>query len=134
MNTPVIKLDELAATYLQLRAKKAEMKKHYEDQVADIDRVMDKMEAVFLKQFDTLGVESVKTDAGTVYASTRSSASVADWDAFFNGYVVPNGAWELLEHRANKKAVEQHQAANGELPPGINWSVERTIGVRSPRS
>lgn len=124
-----MKMDELVAKYIELRDKKAEFKKEYEAKVADTDRLLGKIEAVFLQKFNAEGTDSIKTAAGTAFKSLRSSASVADRDAFF-AYIKANDAYELLEARCNKTAVAQHKAANDELPPGVNWSEEVTVNIR----
>lgn len=125
-----MKLDELVDRYIKLRDKKAKLKAEYDASVADIDVMLDKVEAVLLKQFDEMGTESVKTTAGTAYKSVRTSATVADWDTFFKEFVVPNSAWEFLERRCNKTAVEQFRAANEDIPPGINYSETRVVNIR----
>lgn len=125
-----MKLNELVEKYIQLRDKKAAIKAEYDAKVADVDNVLDKIEAVLLKTFDEAGMDSVKTSSGTAYKSLRTSASVADWDAFWS-YVQQNGAFEMIERRCNKTAVEQHKSANdGQLPPGLNWREERVVNVR----
>lgn len=123
-----MKIDELVEKYIALRDKKAAIKAEYDAKVARIEEVMDKAEAAMLKKFEELGVENVKTKAGTAYKSVRSSATVADWDSFLH-FVKQQDAWEMLEHRASKKAVEEYKAANDDLPPGINWRAEVTINV-----
>ncbi len=127
-----VKVDEIVEKYIKLRDKKAEIKAKYEADIAKYDEALDKLESLLLNTFNETGIDSVKTSVGTAYASLRTSASVADWDAYFNGYILPNQAWEMLERRANKTAIEQYRSANNELPPGINWSETRTINVRRP--
>jgi hypothetical protein len=124
-----MKLNELAEKYIILRDKKSQLKADYEGKVAELQSVMDKIEAVLLKTFEESGIESVKTSAGTAYRSTRTQASVADWDAFF-GFVKENESWEMLERRCSKAAVEQYRAANDDLPPGLNWREERVVNIR----
>lgn len=124
-----MKVNEIVESYIKLRDRKAAIKKEYDDKVAKIEKVMSVAEAVLLKHFDKTGAESVKTDAGTAYKSTRTSATVADWDAFL-AHVQRTEAWEMLEHRASKRAVEEYKAANDDLPPGINWSSEQVVNVR----
>lgn len=124
-----MKLSELVAKYIELRDKKYELKHKYEFQVAQLDEVLDKIEAKLLQTFDSAGMDSVKTEFGTAYASTRSTASVADREAFFE-FVKEKQEWSLLEIRAAKLAVEQYKAANEDLPPGINWREERVVNVR----
>lgn len=122
-------LDQLVEQYIALRDMKAQKKAAYELEVGKIVAVMDKVEARLLQLFTQIGADSVKTSAGTAYVSTRSSATVADWDTFLT-HVQSNGAWELLERRCSKTAIEQYKAANEDLPPGVNWSEERVVNIR----
>lgn len=124
-----MQMDELVAKYVELRDRKAKLKADYEATASKITEVQDKIEAVLLKQFAEMGVESVKTPFGTAYTSVRSSASVADWDAFL-GFVRQSDAWEFLERRASKAAVEQYKEAHEDLPPGINWSSTSVVNIR----
>jgi len=121
---------EVVETYIKLRDRRAKRKTAYElEDIAD-KASQEKIEAYLLRDFQETGVDSIKTSAGTAYKSSRTSATVADWDSFFQGYVVPNQAWEMLEHRVSKDAVSQYKAANEDLPPGINWSETITVNVR----
>lgn len=122
-------INTLVDKYIQLRDKKAEMKKAFEVKVAVVDNAMEKVEGILLRHFESTGSESVRTEAGTAYRSTRTSATVADWDSFLN-HVKEHESWEMLEHRANKKAVEEYKAANDDLPPGLNWREEVTVNIR----
>lgn len=124
-----MKMDELVNTYIKVREKKSQLKAGYDAQVAKIDELQDKIEALLLIKFGELGVDSIKTEAGTAYTATRTSASVADWDSFI-AFVKQHGAYEMLEHRASKEAVKQYRSANDDLPPGINWSETRVVNFR----
>lgn len=124
-----MKVNEIVERYIELRDRKSAIKKEYEEKVAKLEQVLTKMEAVLLKHFDETGAESVRTDAGTAYKSNRTSATVGDWDAFL-AHVQRTEAWEMLEHRASKRAVEEYKAANDDLPPGINWSSEVVVNIR----
>lgn len=124
-----MKINEIVEKYIDLRDRKAGIKKEYDEKVAKIDQVMEKMEAVILKHLEESGAESLRTESGTAYKSNRTSATVADWDAFL-AHVQRNEAWELLEHRAAKKAVEEYKAANDDVPPGVNWRSEVVVNIR----
>lgn len=124
-----MKLSEAVSLYIQLRDRKAEVKAQMEAQIAPIQEKMDKLEAKLLEAFQATGVDSVKTEFGTAYTSVRTSASVADRDAFMD-FVKAHQEWSLLEIRAAKTAVEQYRAANDDLPPGINIREERVVNVR----
>ena len=124
-----MKVDSLVEKYVQLRDKKASIKKEYDEKVAKYDEAMSKVEAVLLKHFEETGAESVKTGSGTAYKSSRTSATVADWDSFFE-YVKGNELWHFLEHRANKKAVEEFKNEHQDIPPGLNWREEVVVNIR----
>ena len=126
-----MKLDELVATYIKLRDKKSQLKKQYDEKVAKVDAVMDKMEAIILKTFQDSGIDSARTDAGTAYISTRTSATVGSREEFLSWVLQdPDERSIFLENRVSKLAVEQFKAANDDLPPGINFRSEVTVGVR----
>jgi len=124
-----MKLSELVGKYIELRDKKSQFKAEYDAKVAKIDDALEKIEGTLLKTFDTAGMDSVKTEAGTAYTTTRSSASVADKDAFLQ-HIKANDDWQLMEIRAAKTAVEQYKEANDDLPPGVNWREERVVNIR----
>lgn len=124
-----MKLSELVAKYIELRDKKAQIKAEYDGKVAKLDENLDKIEAVLLKTFDSTGMESVKTEFGTAYTSTRTTASVADPDAFMT-YCKANDAWHLLEKRVSKVAVEQYKDEHQDVPPGVSYRAERTVNIR----
>lgn len=124
-----MKLSDLVGKYIELRDKKAQIKAEYDAKAQKIDEVLDKIEAALLNTFDQSGMDSVKTEFGTAYTSVRTTASVADPDAFMT-FVRENEAWHMLEKRCSKQGVEQYKAEHEALPPGINWRAERTVNFR----
>jgi phage host-nuclease inhibitor protein Gam len=125
-----MKLSEAVSLYIRLRDKKAEMKADFDASIAPINDKMDKLEAKLLDVFNKTGMDSVKTENGTAYTAVRTTASIADREAFMD-YVKANEEWSLLEARASKTAVEQFRDSNnGELPPGINIRSERVVNIR----
>ena len=125
-----MKMSDAVSLYIQLRDKKAQMKADFDAQVAPLQEKMDKLEAKLLEVFNQTGMDSVKTEFGTAYATVRTTASVADRESFMD-YVKANEEWALLEVRVSKTAVEQYRSANdNELPPGVNVREERVVNVR----
>lgn len=125
--------DELVQLYIALRDDIAAAKASYESAIADRKAKQDKIEGILLHRFDESGDEAVNTKFGTAYKTTKKYASVADWDSLLN-YIRGNEAWELLNRAVNKTVVEQFVAANDELPPGVNWRQEVTLGFRRPKA
>lgn len=125
-----MKLSEAVTLYIQLRDKKAQMKSDFDASVAPINDKMDKLEAKLLDVFNKTGMDSVKTEFGTAYTAVRTTASVADREAFME-FVKANEEWSLLEVRASKTAIEQFRDSNdNELPPGVNIRSERVVNIR----
>jgi len=124
-----MKMSDLVQKYIEVRDKKAQLKAEYDMKASRLDEVMGKIEAKLLEVFEQTGMDSVKTEFGTAYTSTRTAASVADREAFME-FVKSRDEWPLLEVRASKAAVEQYRAANDDLPPGINWREERVVNIR----
>lgn len=125
-----MKLSEAVTLYIQLRDKKAQMKSDFDASVAPINDKMDKLEAKLLDVFNKTGMDSVKTEHGTAYTAVRTTASVADREAFME-FVKANEEWSLIEVRAAKTAIEQFRDNNdNELPPGINIRSERVVNIR----
>jgi phage host-nuclease inhibitor protein Gam len=125
-----MKLSEAVTLYIQLRDKKAQMKSEFEASVAPITEKMEKLEAKLLDVFNKTGMDSVKTEHGTAYTAVRTTASVADREAFMD-FVKANEEWSLLEVRASKTAIEQFRDSNdNELPPGVNIRSERVVNIR----
>jgi phage host-nuclease inhibitor protein Gam len=124
-----MKLSEAVSIYIKMRDKKAQMKAEYMASVAPLDEKMEKLEAKLLDIFNKTGMDSVKTEFGTAYTTTRVTASVADREIFMN-HIKENDDWALLEVRAAKAAVEQYRENNNDLPPGISMREERVVNVR----
>lgn len=124
-----MKLSDAVSMYIKMRDKKAQMKAEFDASVAPLNEKMEKLEAKLLDVFNKTGMDSVKTEFGTAYTTTRVTASVADREIFMT-HVRENDDWALLEVRAAKAAIEQYRENNNDLPPGISMREERVVNVR----
>lgn len=124
-----MKLSDAVSLYIKMRDKKAQMKAEFDASVAPLNEKMEKLEAKLLDVFNKTGMDSVKTEFGTAYTTTRVTASVADREIFMT-HVRENDDWALLEVRAAKSAIEQYRENNNDLPPGISMREERVVNVR----
>jgi hypothetical protein len=122
--------DKLIGAYVAIRDEIAKMEADYKTTVAGPKGRMEKIEIEMLRRFQERGAESIRTKLGTAYRSTKTSVTCADWDSFFHGFVLKNSAWEMLEHRPAKTAVLQYKGEHGELPPGLNYREEASVGFR----
>jgi len=128
----ISELDDVSCLklFIALRDRRAERKAAYTEDDAGDKGKQDKIEIEFLRRFQDRGIDNVSArDIGTAYKTTRSSATVSDWDALLD-HVKDCEAWEMLERRVNKTAVEQFKSVEGDLPPGVNWSETQVVNFR----
>ena len=124
-----MKLSEAVSLYIKMRDRKAELKAEFDAKVAPLNEKMDKLEAKLLHVFNETGMDSVKTESGTAYATTRVTASVADKEVFM-AHVRAHDDWGLLEVRASKTAIDQYRSVHDDIPPGVSMREERVVNVR----
>lgn len=127
----MLKMDDVVATYMRLREKKAEAKAAYEEAVEAVNAKMAKLEAYIKERADEEGVTSFKTHHGTAFLTTVDYAQVADWDAVFQ-FIRDKEAWDMLEKRVSKTAVRGYISANKAVPPGVNYGTKLEVNVRKP--
>jgi len=117
------------AQYVQLRDKIADIEKRHKEELRPFKEMQELLNAALLQHMVSSKAESVRTSAGTVYRSSKGSASIADHKAFW-AFVENNGAWDLLDKKANVTAVRDYIEENKNPPPGITYTERQTVGVR----
>lgn len=122
-------VDELVAQYVKLRDRIKEADDAHKKKTAGARELLDRLNGKMLERLNDLGGDSVKTSSGTVYRTTKKSASIADGD-LFRGWVIENGAYDVVDWKANANAVEDFIKAEGTPPPGVNYSQTYLVGVR----
>ena len=106
-----------------------DMKTERETEIKKINEAIDLIKSKLLDVFNEKGIDSLKTPIGTIYKSTRASASVADWDVFFT-FVQSHDMWHLLEHRCSAKKAEEYIEEHEVPPPGVNFSRMVTLNIK----
>jgi hypothetical protein len=116
----------LVEAYLTLRRKRDACRALEKETVAK----MGILQGALLTKMKDLKQEAFKAMGQTVYHYDAVSLTVSDRKAFME-FVQENEAFDLLDARAGKEAVELYMAENGgELPPGLTKSVVLKLGVR----
>lgn len=115
--------------YIKLRDRREQRKKEYQEADEADKASQTKIEAMIMADFNAEGTESLKTEWGTAYRSSRTSITAADWDITLD-FIKKNELWEMLEKRVTKTVVEEYIAENDEVPPGLNITTAHTINVR----
>lgn len=126
---PAINIEQRVAQYLKLRDHIKTMDDEHKEKMAPYRETLEKLNGVLLQYLQTVGVDSAKTGAGTVYKTVKKSASLEDADQFMR-HVIGTESWELLERKASMAGVEAFVAENGVLPPGVKWAQHQVVGVR----
>lgn len=122
-------MDDAVRSYVQLRDRVAQVKKEQADTLAPFNLAMGKLEAHILDGLNQAGAESIRTVHGTAYKTTRASAKVMNWTETLD-FIRTNNAWDLLEARVSKTAVEAIMTETGQAIPGVQTSREVALGVR----
>ena len=113
---------------------------------------MEVIERWLLQQMEAMGVDSLKTQAGTPYKSISKSVKMQDPEQFKKFVFTPlieymtetgtirdgevlevltnNVLWDMIDFRCGKKGVEEYVAETGQLPPGVEMSSFTTVNIR----
>jgi len=120
----------LLKLFIALRDRRARRKADFQLDDVDDKEKQERIEIEFLRRFNKRGIDNVSARGiGTAYRSVRASAKVADWDSLLE-FIQKEGAWEMLERRVSKVAVEQFKAETNDLPPGVDWGETQVINFR----
>lgn len=130
--TPVVNFAERVDQYIKLRAKKKEIQDEQKAVIAKYNSALEKLEGLLLSWLEQTGQDNAKTAFGTVYKKERKSASLNDASQFLD-YVIENGAWDLMDRKANVTACADYIEEHGSAPPGVTFSREIEVGVLSPK-
>ena len=126
-------IDKRVGQFVRLRDLKKEIEDRHKTELSPINNALEELKGLMMAHLQALNVENMKTASGTVSTKVKVSASVADMDAFWT-HIVTQGAFELLDKKANVTAVTDYVDKNGVPPPGVNYSKLRDVGVTRART
>lgn len=122
-------LNRLVTKRIALRDKIKSLNDAHKASMKPYGEMADKMDALLLARLDELGVESVATEAGTIFPIERWSASAEDMEKF-REYLIEHEEWDLADIKPNVTATREYLEKNQSLPPGVKTSVFRDLGLR----
>jgi hypothetical protein len=126
---PPPKLDDLVGYFLSVRDEIARLETEHDQQLKPLKDMRQELEERLLAALDAAGVESARTDRGTVTATIRHSANCkADPDAFMQ-FVIDNELFDLLERRACTVPCMDYAKEHNELPPGVTINSIRKLHI-----
>lgn len=126
---PQIDVEKRVGQYVKLRDLKAEIEAKHEEELKAVKTTMTMIEDELMQALSTMNATNMKTDAGTVSLTHRPSASAADISAFWT-WVVTQGAFDMLDKKPNVTAITEYVKQHGVPPPGVNYNVRVSVGVR----
>lgn len=127
--SPTPNIGKRVLQYVQLRDMIAAKKKQQKEELKPLEDTLEKLNDLLLGYLNATNQNSSNTDGGTVYRTEKTSATLADGDAFMR-FVIGSEAWDLLDRKANKTAVKEFISKNQSPPPGVNYTSFYEVGVR----
>lgn len=124
-----VSIEELVSQYIRLRDTIKQAEDAHKAKLKDAKEHLELLNNTLLERLNALGGESVKTASGTVYRSTKRSASIKDGDVF-RRFVIEHEAFDLVDWRANATAVDDFIQEQSAPPPGVDFSTTYIVGVR----
>lgn len=130
--TPVaeVPLEKLTRIYIKMRDKKSEVTQELEEKIAKIEADMKAVKTAILQHMKDIGAESLRTEAGIVYRTVRTTYSTSDWESM-GKFILEHGVPELLEKRIHQTNMKAFLEDNPELlPPGLNANAEYSVTIK----
>lgn len=121
--------DVMCDKFVQLRDKVAEIKKRHTEELSQYNLALNTLEAWMLEMLNTSGSDSMKTSNGTFFKTTHTSVTCNEWSKTLD-YIRDNEAWELLEARVSRTAVESIMEETKAPIPGVIIRRATSLNVR----
>ena len=132
MSEDTVPLDKLAKVYRKIKLQIDTLTQEYDTQVEALKAQQDQIKFAMKDTMKALGVNTVRTDFGTVSLVTKTRYSTQDWDSF-KKFILEHEVVDLLEKRIAQTNMANFLEENpGVLPPGLNAMTEYDISVRKP--
>lgn len=129
MTTQPIDVDKRVGQYVALRDKIKELDDQHKESMKQYRDMLEQLGNILLSHLQSVNAESIKSAAGTFFRTTKKTASLEDAEAFMR-FVIANNSFEMLDRKANVKAIEDYLEANKVLPPGVKFSQRVEVNVR----
>lgn len=125
-----VPLEKLTRIYIKMREKKAEVTHELEEKVSKIEADMKTVKTAILQHMKDIGAESLRTEAGVVYRTVRTTYSTSDWESM-GKFILEHGVPELLEKRLHQTNMKAFLEENPDLlPPGLNANAEYSVTIK----
>lgn len=123
-----VTIDKLVAAHRKMELRLSEL----QAQIDEIDEQRIAVRATILDMMKELGLETARTEHGTVTKTIKERFWSNDWAAL-QAYIVDHGAIGLLQQRIHETNMREWIAAHpNDFPPSLNVDREYAITIRKP--
>jgi predicted phage-related endonuclease len=125
-----VPLEKLTRIYIKMRDKKAEVAHELEEKISKIENDMKTVKTAILSHMKEIGAESLRTEAGIVYRTVRTTYATSDWESMHK-FILEHGVPDLLEKRIQQTNMKAFLEENPDmLPPGLNANSEYSVTIK----
>ena len=127
-----IPVDKLTKAFIKIRDKRSEMTAEFKRQDDALKTQQDRIKRALLDYCKEQNLTSVKTDAGTVIRTVKSTYWTSDWDSMYD-FIIENEVPEFFTKSLNQSNIKTFLKEHPDItPPGLNVSSEYQITIRKP--
>ena len=127
-----IPVDKLTKAFIKIRDKRSEMTAEFKRQDDALKTQQDRIKRALLDYCKEQNLTSVKTDAGTVIRTVKSTYWTSDWDSMYD-FIIKHEVPEFFTKSLNQSNVKTFMEEHPDItPPGLNVSSEYQITIRKP--
>jgi hypothetical protein len=117
--------------YVKVRDLKRGLEAKHKEELKTYTDILNQLEGRLQNFFSETGQDSAPTGAGTAYLSTTYRASIADKEAF-KKFVLDFAEWQMLDWKANAKAVRSFVKDKKAPVPGVNLTGITKVRINRP--
>lgn len=128
------KIHKRIRQFIQLRDHKNAMEEKHKEAMRPINEAFLKLSSELLAHMHEHGLDSIKVrGVGTAYTSILDQCTIADGHEF-RRFIIGGQLFDLIDWKANAKAVMEWTAQNNVQPPGVNLRRVLRVNVRQDAS
>ena len=125
--------NSIVKRYVEIRDLIKTKEDAHKAEIAGLKRNLEVIEAYLLQDMSAHGENSFSTEAGTAYIKTSEYLKVADKQVFLE-FVKEQGDLTFMTVSASKTQCLEFKENTGHLPPGLNYTAVKEIGIRRGKS
>ena len=124
-------VNDLVKAMMQARELKKSKAADSKQEMAPLTERIEKLNNMALQYLNDAGVDSARTEFGTISKLQKDSFTVRDKVAFLE-FIFETKNFHMLTNAVAKDSVKEYIKEEGKLPPGIEISSWYDVGLRAP--